>query len=133
MKNIILLSALFLLGLQSCDFSSQNEVELVTPKQVYEAIYGSKEIAGVQLLDVRTSKEFAVSHLKNAQNICITSDDFKEKVATLDKEKPIYVYCKAGGRSANAATILKQMGFTKVYDLQGGIMNWETQGLDLIH
>jgi len=71
-----------------------------------------------------------VSHLKNAQNICVTNNDFQEKVKKLDKNKPVYVYCEKGGRSANAAKILTEMGFKKVYDLQGGITNWEESGLE---
>mgnify|MGYP003115267238 CR=1 FL=1 len=83
----------------------------------------------LQLVDVRTPEEYGVSHLKDAQNICVTEDDFKEKVAGLDKDKPVYVYCKKGGRSARASKILQEMGFKEVYDLQGGITAWEEEGL----
>ena len=67
--------------------SCQNKTEgviMVSPQQVQEAIKKGKDI---QLLDVRTPNEYSVSHLKEAQNICITNDDFKEKAALLDKEK----------------------------------------------
>ncbi|MEL6812746.1 MAG: rhodanese-like domain-containing protein [Bacteroidota bacterium] len=131
MKKILALSLLALgLLFQSCNDAKQGEIEMVSPVQVYEAVYGEDSL---QLVDVRTAEEYEVSHLKNAQNICVTSADFKEKVATLDKEKPVYVYCKKGGRSAQAATILKEMGFTKVYDLQGGLTNWQQNGLETIN
>ena len=78
---------------------------------------------------LRTKEEFTASHLKGAQNICVTDDDFDEKVKTLDKNKPVYVYCKMGGRSADAAKKLKKMGFTKVYDMKGGILSWEEKKL----
>jgi rhodanese-related sulfurtransferase len=74
-----------------------------------------------------------VNHLKNAQNICVTDDDFKQQVNVLDKEKPVYVYCRSGKRSARAAEILKEMGFTKVYDLQGGIMEWQENDLETVN
>lgn len=112
------------------EISSTEDIQMVSPVQVYEAVYGSDSL---QLLDVRTEEEYEVSHLKNAQNICVTSNDFREKVAVLDKEKPVYVYCKKGGRSAQAAAILKEMGFTKVFDLQGGITSWQQEGLETIN
>jgi predicted sulfurtransferase len=46
-------------------------------------------------------------------------------IEALDKEKPVMVYCKSGGRSARAASILKDKGFENVYDLDGGIIGWE--------
>lgn len=125
-KIIILL---LLIGCVSCGEVKKGEIVMVSPEQVYEAIYGDGDL---QIVDVRTTEEFSVSHLKDAQNICVTNDDFKEKVAMLDKEKPVYVYCKKGGRSARAAEILKEMGFSKVYDLQGGLQNWEKEGLETI-
>ncbi|MEM7187510.1 MAG: rhodanese-like domain-containing protein [Bacteroidota bacterium] len=132
MKKVFLPALLLLaLAIQSCNNNStQSEIEMISPIDVYEAVYGEDSL---QLVDVRTAEEYEVSHLKNAQNICVTSDDFKEKVATLDKQKPVYVYCKKGGRSAEAASILKEMGFTKVYDLQGGITSWQQEGLETVN
>ena len=103
-------------------------IQEVTAQDLYEAVYKSN--ADLQLVDVRTAEEFGVSHLKDAQNICVTEDDFEAKVASLDREKPIFVYCKKGGRSARAAQILEEMGFKEIYDLQGGISAWETEGLE---
>ena len=131
MKKLMCISLFALFSvLQSCNNASNADIEMVSAVQVYEAVYGEDSL---QLVDVRTPDEYAVSHLKNAQNICVTSDDFKEKVAGLDKHKPVYVYCKKGGRSAKAASILKEMGFTKVYDLQGGLSSWEQEGLETIN
>ena len=78
---------------------------------------------------MRTQDEYGEDHLKTAQNICVTDDDFKEKVAKLDKNEPIYLYCRSGKRSAKAAQILKEMGFKEIYDMEGGFLNWESQGL----
>jgi len=101
-------------------------IEVMAPKAMFEILDTNDD---AQLVDVRTQEEFSVSHLKNAQNICVTDADFKERVASLDKTKPVYVYCKKGGRSARAANILKDLGFTKIYDLQGGITEWEKKNL----
>ncbi len=129
MKNFILLFVVAFLAF-SCKDAKEAQVEVISPEQVYEAVYGGDSL---QLVDVRTTEEYQVSHLKNAQNICVTNDDFKEKAANLDKTKPVYVYCQKGGRSAKAAQILKEMGFTKVYDLQGGMENWESKDLETIN
>lgn len=128
MKKIYLLLILSLY-LFSCG-NEEGKIEMIAPEQVVEAVNTEKNL---QLIDVRSNAEYAVSHLKDAQNICVTNDDFKEKVATLDKDKPVYVYCKKGGRSAQAALILKEMGFKEVYDLQGGLENWELQGMETVN
>jgi rhodanese-related sulfurtransferase len=129
-KFMIPLLLVLFVAFQSCNNGTEGEIEMISPIDVYEAVYGEDSL---QLVDVRTQEEYQVNHLKNAQNICVTSDDFKKKVATLDKQKPVYVYCKKGGRSARAASILKEMGFTKVYDLQGGITSWEQEGLETVN
>jgi rhodanese-related sulfurtransferase len=129
MKKRILMLLLFALVIfQGCKEREPAVVKVISPQEVYDAVYGKN--ANVQLLDVRTTEEYQASHLKNAQNICVTNDDFQEKVKKLDKNKPVYVYCKKGGRSAAAAKILSDMGFKQVYDLQGGITNWEEDGLE---
>lgn len=63
---------------------------------------------GAVLLDVRRPDEFAVGHLPGAINIDVTSPDFAQRVATLDKAQPTYVYCRSGARSATAARQLSQ-------------------------
>ncbi|WP_068588458.1 rhodanese-like domain-containing protein [Cochleicola gelatinilyticus] len=126
MKKSLLIIFVALLALYSCQQKS-SAVTKMTPTEVNNSFYTSED---AQLIDVRTSQEFTVSHLKDAQNICVTNDDFEEKVKNLDKNKPVYLYCKKGGRSAKAAEILADMGFKEIYDLQGGITNWEESGFE---
>ena len=109
--------------------SVRTSIKVVSPKEVYDAL---QEDATLQLIDVRTPEEYGVTHLKTSQNICVTTPGFKEAAAKLDKSLPVYVYCKKGGRSAKASKILANMGFTKIYDLQGGITNWESQELEMV-
>jgi rhodanese-related sulfurtransferase len=127
-KYILYLLLGFLLAFQSCKNEKQKVMKVISPQEVYDAVYNDN--SAVQLVDVRTQEEYTVSHLKDAQNICVTNSDFEEKVKTLDKNKPVYVYCAVGGRSATAAKILSDMGFTEVYDLEGGIINWEEKNLE---
>lgn len=78
-----------------------------------------------QLLDVRTPEEYAVEHLENATNIDWNGNDFTAKSEKLDKSKPVFVYCKVGGRSSQAADKLSELGFKEIYNLDGGIMKWK--------
>lgn len=79
----------------------------------------------VQLLDVRTPREFFQGHIKGAKNINMMDKNFVAQVTkTLDKKKTIFVYCRSGGRSARASQVLSKAGF-KIVNLQGGILGWQ--------
>lgn len=82
----------------------------------------------VQLLDVRTVAEYSEGHIPNSININVLDDAF-ETVAdsTLQKDKPVAVYCRSGKRSKKAASILSKKGYT-IYDLDKGFMGWEEDG-----
>ena len=62
-------------------------------------------------------------------NIDWKADDFADKAATLDKGKPVFVYCMSGPRSSAAAEKLQEMGFKNVYEMQGGMMKWRNANL----
>ena len=86
----------------------------------------AREIAksGVQLVDVRTAEEYAGGHIPNAVNMDVLSSDFAEKIATLDKERPVALYCRSGRRSKTAAEQAANLGY-KVVELDGGINSWQ--------
>ena len=76
------------------------------------------------VLDVRTKEEYTQGHLANATMIDYYKDDFKQQLTKLDKSKPIFVYCAAGGRSGSACKLLQDLGFSRIFDLQGGMRAW---------
>lgn len=116
-----LLFSLLLIGVFSC--SAQNSSTKLSADEFEKAIDSQK----VQLLDVRTSKEFSSGHIKDAMQADWTNaDQFKERIKYVDKDKPVYVYCLAGGRSAAAAAWMKEHGFSNIIELQGGINAWKT-------
>lgn len=83
-----------------------------------------KKRKDVQLLDVRTPEEWSEGIIRNALKINVTGNGFAEKAeAVLNKSKPVYVYCRSGGRSRIAAKILVKKGY-KVYNIEGGYMDW---------
>ncbi|WP_456442001.1 rhodanese-like domain-containing protein, partial [Psychroserpens sp.] len=78
-----------------------------------------KEVIGkdVQLVDVRSAKEYSQGHIDDAVNIDIASqENFKQEINKLDKSKPIYIYCHSGGRSNRASKVLEAAGFKEIYD-----------------
>ena len=79
----------------------------------------------VQLIDVRTPEEYANSKIGDALNLNYYDSDFEAQLKKLDTNKPLFVYCKSGGRSSGAVAQILDLGFTEVYELQGGIMAWE--------
>ncbi len=78
------------------------------------------------ILDVRTEEEVEDGFIPNMLNIDIRlGQGFLDEVEKLDKSKNYYVYCRSGARSAQACTLMSQMGFETTYNLIGGFMNWD--------
>jgi len=82
----------------------------------------------VQLLDVRTAEEYFTGHIKNAL-LADWKDEgqFNRRISFIDKERPVYVYCLAGGRSSAAAAKMRTLGYRYVYELKGGINAWKAE------
>lgn len=78
----------------------------------------------VVLLDVRTAPEFHAGHLEHARHFDIYAPDFVEQLQTLDRSKTYLVYCRSGNRSAQACEVMNRMGFTRLHNLAGGILEW---------
>lgn len=83
------------------------------------------------VLDVRTPEEYAGGYIGSAINIDYYKPTFKEEIRKLDKEQTYFVYCQAGGRSKSAYEIMKKEGFVHVYELNGGISEWQSSNLPL--
>ena len=114
--------------LSSCNGQTSTSTEKEQKIKTIEGITFEEKIRSIknlQLIDVRSPEEYAVEHLENAKNINWNGDDFVSNAEKLDKSKPIFVYCKVGGRSIQAANKLSELGFTEIYNLDGGIMKWK--------
>ena len=120
MKNLLLLFVVF--QLTSCQSQQSKTIETIDGKTYSDKLSNTKN---PQLLDVRTPEEYAVEHLENASNVNWNGNDFVSKVEKLDKSQPVFVYCKVGGRSSQAANKLAELGFNEIYNLDGGIMKWQ--------
>ena len=107
----------------NCQTKNENATQL-TPKEFNEFLKGD-----AQLIDVRTPKEFNKEHIINAKNKNYFAEDFSSIIEEFDKEKPILIYCRSGKRSGKSIEQFKKAGFTKIYELEGGILNWKENGL----
>lgn len=99
--------------------ANENTV-LLSPEEFNEHLSKKK----VQLVDVRTPREFNTSHINGAKNIDFYSGNFTKEFNKLNKDKPLYIYCRTGSRSRHASNKLYEMGFKEIYDLKGGIVRW---------
>jgi len=84
------------------------------------------------LLDVRTRQEFANGHIADAGRLNYYAFDFKKKLLLLPNDQPVYLYCNTGYRSQKAAEILIKNGYTEVFNLQHGIMEWNLKNLPVV-
>lgn len=138
------LTALFLLGtmFMGCSPKAQtadtaksgqtsvqaNVIVLTSPADFKKQVEGKK----VQLVDIRTPQEYNQGHMEGALNYNYYKPSFMQQMSSLDKSKPVYIYCRSGNRTDSAAKKLKRAGFTKVYDLNGGVNNWMRSGFKLM-
>lgn len=110
-------------SLLGCKSESKAMVQIVSVAEFKEGLSNNE----VQLIDVRTPKEYEQDHIENAILIDYFSEDFKTKIQELDKDKPVYLYCKSGKRSEKSSKILADLGFTEIVNLKGGFMAWSKQ------
>jgi rhodanese-related sulfurtransferase len=121
----LLLALVLILPFSSCQSQNKGDnLQLLEPKEFLAKFKATKD---AQLLDVRTPEEVAEGALEGAQNINFYDADFKDKLSKLDKNKPVFVYCRSGGRSGKCAQMCKDMGFKEIYDMKGGWLNYSSQ------
>ncbi len=117
--NNIFTTLLFSTVIISC--TAQTKTSL-TADEFEKEITTKKDI---QILDVRTPGEFFSGHIKNAMQADWNNKaEFERRLAFVDKNKPVYVYCLGGGRSAAAADKMRNAGYKNVYELSGGTNAW---------
>ncbi|HSD06561.1 thioredoxin domain-containing protein [Flavobacterium sp.] len=117
---------LFVIFFITCSCISQTAVQTIDVTSYSKKI---NETPKAQILDVRTPEEYATGHIENSDNVNWLSDSFVSRTDKYDKTKPVFVYCKSGGRSLKASEKLAELGFTTVYNLDGGMLKWEAAGL----
>lgn len=101
----------------SCKAPQSEAIKVISTSDAVKLIKTEKELV---IVDVRTPSEWAMGAIDNSIQINVKENDFASKIDKLEKDAPTLVYCKKGGRSAKATSIMEELGFTNLYDLKGG-------------
>lgn len=125
MKSIKFAIFALVLSMASCQTEAQNYKTVDI--QTFE---NGLTTPNIQVLDVRTPDEFAKGHIEAAKNVDWNNANFESNIASLDKNKPVYIYCLGGGRSKKAALKMTELGFKNIVELEGGYMNWSKNHAD---
>ncbi|MEZ5921972.1 MAG: rhodanese-like domain-containing protein [Parvularculaceae bacterium] len=86
----------------------------------------------LQIIDVRTGGEFREGHLNGAVNINYYSPLFRRDIGKFDRDRPYLVHCKTGARSSRAVRIMRELGFTMIYHMDGGTDAWRAASLPFV-
>lgn len=106
--------------------TKSGEINRVSPLEFKEKLEGNI------LIDIRTPREFEQGYIEGAININYYDRNFLDQIAKYDKSKPIFIYCRSGSRTNSASKKISNLGFTQVYDLNGGIINWYKNKLKIV-
>jgi len=123
MRRRAFLALLLLPVLAAC--GSKGSYQNVGPEELYRALE-----SGALIVDVRTPEEYAFGHVPGAVNLPV--EEVARWADTLPKDRPVYLYCRSGNRSRQAAEYLKRKGYTNLYNLEGGVLAIERAGYPLV-
>jgi rhodanese-related sulfurtransferase len=142
MKSTLFSALVLFLSFTACQSPSSSEATQAATTSSSTTATGSVVTLTVQefaaqsskgtLLDIRTPGEAAQGKIEGALVIDYYSSNFLDQVGQFPKNQELYLYCAVGGRSEEAARLLLQQGYTKVYHLQGGIQGWSQEGMAVV-
>ena len=107
-------------------------IKNINPQEAFNLIEDNKTDPDFVILDVRTKEEVDAGYIENAINIDFYSDTFREELNKLDKDKKYLIYCRSGNRSGQALAIMKELSFKEVYNMVGGIDEWQAERLPTV-
>ena len=115
---------LFFFFFLSCVYSPNNADKMINLSETdWVKLHDESEESVI--IDVRTDDEFSTGYIEGAVNIDFyMGNKFISEIDKLDKSKSYFIYCKSGARSGQTCELMKQKGFKKVYNLEGGILGW---------
>jgi rhodanese-related sulfurtransferase len=129
-RHIAALAVTGALALGACSSATAApSIELVSAPEAQELLAAPP--TGLVVLDVRTPEEYAAGHITGSDNIDFYAPDFLDRLDALDKDAPYFVYCRSGNRSATTIEAMRDLGFTEVYELGGGVVTWAEAGYPL--
>jgi len=137
MKNLLvpirtsLCLVLICFWFQACSIASNHLLKTISPKMASDLIAKHKNNADFIILDVRTPHEFKSGHIEKAILLDFYSNTYTDKLNRLDKSKTYLIYCRSGNRSGKTLDLIKNMGFSQVYNMDQGINGWLSMGFSV--
>ena len=107
------------------------KISTIDAQRAFKLINDNKNNSNFVIIDVRTPDEYKRGHIEGSKLINFYSDNFKDNLAKLDRNKKYLVYCRSGSRSSRAVKFMSQLQFEQVYNLNGGIIDWKNAQLPL--
>jgi rhodanese-related sulfurtransferase len=104
----------------------------LTPTEARRLMEANRENSAFVVLDVRTEAEYREGHIPGAVLVDFRSPAFRERVASLARDRSYLVYCRTGNRSGSALRVMEELGFGTLHHLAGGIVMWKEQGLPVV-
>ncbi len=111
---------------------SQADPDILDPPAAWELLSSRRGDRDFVVIDVRTPEEFRAGHIAGARLIDYHGLDFRDRMAALDRNATVFLYCRSGNRSSRTLDWMRGMGFARVFDLGGGIIEWTKAGLPLV-
>lgn len=106
----------------------KSQLNNILPKDFLAAAAATEKAI---LVDVRTPEEYEFYHLPGAIHLDYLGPDFIDELEQMDADAHYFVYCRSGRRSVRACTLMRNGGFTHIYNLDGGLALWEQEGVAL--
>ena len=110
----------------SLSLHSQDEIKSINFDE-YSSLSKSKDFL---IIDVRTPEEYKINRIKNSININFYDEKFIDMFKNINDAKHVLIYCRSGRRSLEAVEILTDKGFSKLYNLKGGILALDKLSID---
>jgi len=106
----------------------------ITPQEAFTLIQENQDNPDFMIIDVQTPEEFVNRHIENAINIDYHSENFRDELNKLDKNKTYLIYydCACGGIDRKALNMMAELDFSEVYKISGGLDRWEAEELPIL-
>ncbi|RLF58776.1 MAG: rhodanese-like domain-containing protein [Thermoplasmata archaeon] len=134
--GVVLISIVILQGCTTTEddspYSKTQTLLDITAIESYYLIQNNTENPNFIIIDIRTPEEYESGHLADSIIIDYYESTFEKDIDQLDKEKTYLIYCRTGRRTGLAMDIMEDLNFLNVYNMLGGITQWETEGLPII-
>lgn len=112
-----------------CGAFCDRQLQTVTASEFSKLTSDNK----ITIIDVRTPDEYETGHIAKAVNYDFSNQvQFSQHLDSLDKNGNYLIYCRSGNRSGQALKLMEEKGFSRVTNLSGGILSWQSAGFPIV-